>query len=60
MVIVWVLVYWLDLILVDELMGNFDSVNGENILVLLCELMDEMKMVLVLVMYSEEVVVICY
>lgn len=32
MVVVWVLINWLKLLLVDELMGNFDEKMGESVI----------------------------
>lgn len=56
MVIVWVLVYWLCFVLVDELIGNFDVRYVLEVLDLLRCCMYEVGVVCLLVMYLEVVV----
>jgi putative ABC transport system ATP-binding protein len=48
------------LLLADEPTGNLDSANGKNILALLREITDELRIALVLVTHSEEAAEICH
>lgn len=59
MVLVCVFVIELDIFFVDELMGSFDIVMGEVVIVLMFELNCSVGFMLVLVMYDCFVVVCC-
>lgn len=54
--IVWVLIVVFKVLLVDELIGNFDCKIGEDIMQILCILNWDQNFIIVMVIYDQNIV----